>query len=339
MKSKAIIPLAVGLAVGGIAIKYTFDTVRAAQGKTADTEMVTVLLAVQDIPATVEVTPDMIRTTQIPQTPLLPPDTFKEPENLVGRVTLKAIPQGMPVLPSMIAPEGSKAGLPVRVKEGYRAVAVKIDESSGVGYLVHPGDWVDVLAVQDTRRHGKQHTESKLILERVAVAAVGQLLNDQPEEGANRHAQTVTLLVEVDDVPKLHLAQTRGRITLALRGSDDMTTRIDREDDEDEDAVEDDGEQTAIVQAAPVPTPQPVVTTHTVTVVNSSATEESSVEEVTYAGDGSMDVVEMTSGGRTIRRSAPRTTVPGPVGPAVGAAGEDNRYGESREQTPSEVTE
>jgi pilus assembly protein CpaB len=219
MKSKAIIPLAIGLVAGVFAIKASMDAVKSAKGAT-NSEETAVVVAVTDIPVTVAIQPEMLKVARTPKTPLLPGDVFTNPEQLIGRVAQKAIPQGVPILPTMIAPEGTSPGLLTRVKEGYRAVAVKIDESSGVGYLVRPNDWVDVLAVMDIKRGKGSETISRVILQCVQVGAVGQVLGQQKEDGG-KQARSVTLIVKEEDVPKLHLAQSRGKITLAMRGNDD----------------------------------------------------------------------------------------------------------------------
>lgn len=356
MKGKALVPLAVGLVVGLFAIKYTMDTVKRAKGST-DTATVAVIVARQDIPSTSAIKPEMLAIMETPRTPLLPTDVYTKAEDLLGRVAMKSIPQGVPILPSMIAPEGTLPGLLVRVKEGYRAVAVKIDESAGVGYLVKPNDWVDVLAVMEVKKFGRTETVSKLILERVQVAAVGQVLNDTPEEegaGANKHASTVTLLVKVDDVPKLHLAQTRGRITLAMRGNDDLTVRgTDETDDEGENTQEaKDGSQTgfgsvltamwgaaASQQASQPATQAPVEENHPVTVmvINSSASDkgQGDVRQIQFRDENSMETVESGATYRSSRR--PQRFGPASRPAVTPTQNEDENGTDSFE--PNEVTE
>lgn len=330
MKSKALIPLAVGLVVGIFAIKYTMDAMSQAKG--APTSVVKVVMAQKDIPATVVITPDMLAVAETPRTPLLPQETYTELAQLEGRVALKSIPRGSPVLPSMIAPKGTMPGLTVRVKEGFRAVAVKIDESSGVGYLVHPGDWVDVLAVMETKKLGKVKTESKLILERVQVAAVGQALNEGHDDGANRNVQTVTLLVKVDDVSKLHLAQTRGRITLAMRGNDDTTMTMK----DDEEAGDDADLAAAPVEAAPTPADPPTSAAplaYTVTVINdtAAANNQGSAQHITFPNADSINPIDIERGDAVRRNSGLRNAgEDGDTGaPPAGAAGQnENEPGE-----------
>jgi Flp pilus assembly protein CpaB len=139
-------------------------------------------------------------------------------EDLIGRVAIKTIPAGVPILPTMLAPRGSLPGLVVAIPDGYRAYTVKIDEASGVAYRVNPNDFVDVIVVMQVKRGRESETISKIILQNVAVGAVGQSV-DQDADG--KVAKSVTLLVPAEEVPKLHLAQSRGQLSLAMRGMED----------------------------------------------------------------------------------------------------------------------
>lgn len=369
MKSKALIPLVVGLVVGIIAIKYTMDTVNAAKGA-KKTDLVTVVLARSDIPSTVQITPDMLNVTETPKTPLLAMDTVVSADEIINRVALKSIPQGVPITMSMIAPEGTLAGLIVRVKEGFRAVGVKITESSGVGYLIHPGDWVDVIVVMDVKRRSRTETISRVILQRVQVGAVGQLLNQRhSEEGGNRVAQTVTLILKEEDVPKLHLAQSRGRITLAMRGAEDLAmnepaettgTEVFGNDDPEAAAQQQNEGQNASALAAmmaamkagknqtppeavapPVEQPEP----KTVTVINSSADKDNqdAVIHVTFRDEDSMEVLEINEGdrprSRKRRRGSLRRSAPAVERPSSDVAREEAVKDDLDTSDPSEDTE
>lgn len=223
MKSKGLIPLAVGLAVGIFAIKLTFDFVSKARASAGPAEGVPVLRAVVEVPMAAEITADMVDVVQSPKH-LVPKGAFETKESLIGRVTAVRIPPGMPVLPSMLAPEGTKAGMESRIPEGYRAVAVKIDESSGVAFLVKPGSRVDVVAVMSVKRDNKSETISKTILQNVEVAAVGQEIGERNDTDAVQ-SKSATLLVKPEDVPRLHLAAQRGKILLAMRNQVDQSSR------------------------------------------------------------------------------------------------------------------
>lgn len=224
MKGKAYIPLVVGLVVGVLAIKLTFDYVRKARGATLTGDMVNVVRARTTIPMAAEVTADMVEVVSAPRA-FVPKDAFNKKEDVVGRVTSVVVPKDMPVVANLLSAKGTVAGVEARIPEGYRAVAVKIDESSGVAFLVKPGSRVDVVAVMTTQGGRESETISKTILQNIEVAAVGQELGNNADKGAMT-SKTITLLLKPEDVPSLHLAAQKGKILLAMRNQGDMSSRM-----------------------------------------------------------------------------------------------------------------
>lgn len=222
MKSRAIIPLAVGLAVGVFAIKVFTDVLQKAKGA-SKTDDVTVVCATRDIAPAMEITETMIEVKQVPRAGA-PQMAFTEAQEVLGRVASLTIPRGMAVVPTLLAPKGTPPGMAVRIKDGYRAVAVKVDEFAGVAGWIKPGSRVDVVAVmQTTGASGRQRgTISKVILDNIEVLAVGQDLGSAGDMGASV-VKSVTLLVRPEDVPKLHLAGTKGTIKLAMRNQRDYS--------------------------------------------------------------------------------------------------------------------
>jgi pilus assembly protein CpaB len=235
MKGKAIIPLVLGLCVGLVAVKLLVDTLKKAQASSAASQMVEAVRAKQDIDAYTEIKPEMVEVIKTSDSRFAPAndrvsslDALLKPR---ARVTSKAIPQGSPVLLSMLAPEGTQAGMEGRIPQGFRAVSVEIDEVTGVAYQMKPGDWVDVIVVMDVDSGGgkrNKETIAESILDRVQVAAIGQATTGKPGDGASKvkAAKSATLLIPEEEVPKLHLAQSRGKITLAMRGDDDTTKSV-----------------------------------------------------------------------------------------------------------------
>ena len=221
MKGRAIIPLVVGLAVGVLAIKIFADVLRKARGA-AGGESTEVVCAATDIGPTVEIKESMVELKTTPKA-LVPKLAFAKLEDVVGRVASLTIPRGMPVVPILLAPKGTPPGMAVRIRDGYRAVAVKIDEFAGVAGWIKPGSHVDVVAVMQTRETGRvQGTISKVILENVEVLAVGQDIGISGDMAASV-TKSVTLLVKPEDVPRLHLAATKGQLRLAMRNQRDFT--------------------------------------------------------------------------------------------------------------------
>jgi len=223
MNAKALIPLVAGLGIGGLALKLGLDTLKSARGAQKPAENTQVWGPKQDIPRGTAITEEMLQSLPFPPD-LVPEGAFSEKEALVGRVPRVVMPGGLPVLETMLAPEGTKAG--IYVKPGYRAVAVKIDASSGVDYHLEPGCFVDVVGSFKIRRGKRQETIARTIIENVEVAAVGERLSpatssEEEPKGRNRMVRAVVLFVEPDQQKQLLLAEQRGQIKLGLRGNAD----------------------------------------------------------------------------------------------------------------------
>ena len=228
MKGKAIIPLVVGLCIGLVAIKFVVDAVREAQATGTPKETVTVVRAAADINVGEEFSPDLLEEVEVIPSGLVPANQrVGSIADLEGRVAVKTIPQGAAVLKTMLAPEGTKPGMVARVPRGFRAFSVPISETSAVAFQFRPGDWVDVIVVMDIKGAGRRtETISEVILQNIQVIAVGRSQSSRATTGNQKAkaAKSATLLVPEMEVPKLHLARTRGTIALALRGDDGMTT-------------------------------------------------------------------------------------------------------------------
>jgi pilus assembly protein CpaB len=228
MNARALIPLIAGLGIGGLALKLGLDFVQRARGaQSADTQ---VLVAQQDIPRWVTIDDNMLNEVVFPAK-AVPPGAFVDREELVGRVLRMATPGGVPILESMLLPPGAKPGLVV--PKGFRAVAVKIDEGSGVDYHLEPGCRVDVIGYFSVRKGGETQMVAQTILKDIEVGAVGPQLssagNSEKDESAKvdsrrqQKVRAVTLFVKPGKVPTLHMAEQRGKIKLAMRGSDEDT--------------------------------------------------------------------------------------------------------------------
>lgn len=215
MKSRAIIPLVVGLAVGGIAIKGFLNILKKAKGANVS-ELVEVVRASADIAPTLEITEAMVSRTSVPKA-LAPDGVFSDPGKVIGRVTSQMIPKGMPITASLLAPEGTPPGMVARIPDGYRAVAIQVDEIIGVGGFIKPGSRVDIVIVMSGQ--DRNQNISRVILQNIEVLAVGQ----KTESGGQSAAVTrsVTVLVKPDEAAKLHLASTKGKLRLTLRSQDD----------------------------------------------------------------------------------------------------------------------
>lgn len=219
MNGKALIPLVAGLGIGGFALWMGVQTLRSVKGAQKPAEHTPVWAAKETIPRGTEITEEMVVSLPFPKS-LVPAGAITKKEDLVARVPSVDAPAGLPILDTMLFPPGVRSGL--HVKPGYRAVAVKIDESSGVDYHLQPGSFVDVVGSFQTRRNNKNETVARTIVENVEIGAVGPRISaaagkDEGEKSGTRSVRAVTLFVKPEEVPKLLLAEQKGKIKLSLR--------------------------------------------------------------------------------------------------------------------------
>ncbi|AZT82389.1 Flp pilus assembly protein CpaB [Marinobacter sp. NP-4(2019)] len=100
------------------------------------------------------------------------------------------------------------------VPHGHQAMAIAVDDVSGVGGLLRPGDRVDVTA--SFRRSDKDKPAALKLLGNVLVLAVkGVPFNGEAgEESDSRRNNTVVLSVPEDKVSRLLLASSEGKLQL-----------------------------------------------------------------------------------------------------------------------------
>jgi pilus assembly protein CpaB len=218
-KAKSVVPLLVGLGVGFYAVKLGVDMVKRAQGSGTGGPGTSIVITTLEAPVGTELTAEMLKVVEVPQV-LAPARAFTDPKEVVGRVVSHSLLSGGYICEDVLAPPGTPPGLNVKIPEGYRAVAVKVDEYSSVAGFLLPGSRVDVIAVMSTNSSRGRDTVSRTILEDIEVAAVGQSMAD-PKDPTATITRSVTLLVKPKAAALLHLADTKGRIRLALRQQKD----------------------------------------------------------------------------------------------------------------------
>ncbi len=146
-----------------------------------------------------------------------------DPKTLVGSVARTTIDENRPVTQALLVSE--KAGLlPIMIKEGMRAMSVKVDRVSGVSGFITPNSSVDVVIAGTPVGSGHTGQIGKIVLQNVTVMATGMQIELQDNEPVE--VPTVTLLVSPTDAEKLTLATRQGPLQLALRNFQDETVVV-----------------------------------------------------------------------------------------------------------------
>ena len=184
-----------------------------------------------------QITEENIRKVAWPKK-AIPEGTFTSLEDLFPpgekpfRTALRTMEKHEAVLGAKVTRPGEDAGVASRLTDGMRAIAIKVDVTSGVSGFLAPGDRVDVYWTGRSDSNGQRREVTKLIQTNLHIIAVDQRA-DLDRVGP-AVARTITVEGTPDDVAKLNLAQLSGRLTLALVGHGDTTASGPVEVDHDD---------------------------------------------------------------------------------------------------------
>lgn len=163
----------------------------------------------------------------VPQGAILAKDKdalLKDPKTNEGRVARVSILKGEPISETKLAPAGAQPGLSFAIKEGKRAITVRVNDVVGVAGFALPGNFVDILVNttdEAAKSVGENKTISKIVLEHILLLAVAQETNQG--EGKPKVVNAVTLEVTPDQAEKIDLARSIGSLSLVLRNQIDNT--------------------------------------------------------------------------------------------------------------------
>lgn len=226
MRLVGILVLVLGVALAGGALYYSkqyFAAIEARNKAPQGPAMVKVVVAKVPLAYGQEVTVDSLNVVDWPKASV-PAGTFDTVDALVDgagqqkRIVLRAIEPGEPILQAKVTGFGQDVGMSMRLADGKRAYALSIDEVSGVGGFLAPGDRVDIIL---TESRGEQ-LASRVILQDILVIAVDQ--SATKDRASPRVGRTATVEVDSRQAQILALAQQVGRLSLTLRGLNETST-------------------------------------------------------------------------------------------------------------------
>ena len=208
-----------------------------------------IVVARANIPLGVVVTTDMVDNATVPVASKLP-TALTDENQIIGRPVRRSIGTGAQLTSEDVTGNAGQCG-DIQVPGGQRAMAIQVDQISGVGTVVKPGDFVDAVVgftgdrfqvvqiAQATQNQpgqitvvpGINTTTVKLLLQ--GMQALCTLLpppapaqNGQPAPTASNGTalnpsatQIVILSVTPQQSEVLKFAQMEGNITLTLRDS------------------------------------------------------------------------------------------------------------------------
>ncbi len=113
-----------------------------------------VVQAVSTISLGSTITASQVTVKQVPVT-VAPVDAFSDPSQVVGRIARAQIEAGSTLTAADFATGNTAQGDQIvqALKPGYRAMSVQVDQGTGVGTLIQPGDHVDMVIGLDIQEY------------------------------------------------------------------------------------------------------------------------------------------------------------------------------------------
>ncbi|HEY1505639.1 MAG TPA: Flp pilus assembly protein CpaB [Stellaceae bacterium] len=139
-------------------------------------------------------------------------------DDLVGSVVRASISGGEPITDDRLIKKGDRGFLSAIMAPGSRAVTVPLQQTTGLGGLVLPGDHVDVVltaVVPGTVPNEPEHRASETVLEDIRVIAIDQKMSDMSNETVMAHSATLEVTPKQSEI--LALVTDMGKISLTLR--------------------------------------------------------------------------------------------------------------------------
>ena len=240
-----------------------------------------ILVATVDLGLADTVTSQHIKLVSWPKASV-PPGALRTPAEAEGRVVRSSVVAGEPLIDGKLAPQLSGRGgiMPMLIPEGQRGVTIRVDEAMRESGFVLPNSRVDVLVSMP--KAGTNEKIAKVILQDVTVLASGQTVEMKDNKPVTN--TTVTLALTPQQVERLAVAQSEGRLMLVQRNLRD--TQFVRTPGATPSSLLSDiapapsPEQKPTVLARSAPLPVPVVEKYPVAVIRGTKiTEQTFVRE------------------------------------------------------------
>jgi len=276
MRRRLVLVLVVASIVGLLTSTLVYRVLKSAAATRAEGAEPIVVAAV-NMNMAETITPEHVKLVPWPAKSI-PAGAVRTVAEAQGRVIRSSVVAGEPLIESKLAPQLAGRGglMPMLVPEGQRAVTIKVDDAIKESGFVLPNSRVDVL-VSMAKEKNSQERISKVIIQDVTVLAAGQTVELRDNKPVT--ITTVTLALQPAQVERLALAQSEGKLTLAMRNLRDTAivhtkgaTAATLLGDTAPAASPSTPSHSAVKATAPLPPPR--IDTHAVTVLRGNKAAE-----------------------------------------------------------------
>lgn len=191
-------------------------------------DVVDILVPIENIEVGVELKSTLFRKESREKSAFTGVNLISDFEQIRGVYAKSFIPAGQPLVTDHITAKPPINSVVPKIRQGYRAITVKLDRETTNEGWARAGVRVDVLLVANA---GAKATAT-IILQNVRVLSSGTSVSSEfggESQMVEGDASTVTLEVSIEDQKRLKLASGQGALRLLLRGDEDTGDVIETE--------------------------------------------------------------------------------------------------------------
>ncbi len=189
----------------------------------AEVDQKALVVAKADLPMGAMITAEDVRLMEYPVN-AFPQGGFETIEEVIDRSVTGQILANEPIISGRVTDKGAGFGLAPLIEEGYRAIAIAVNQVSGVSGFILPGSKVDVLLTAQGVG-GMEDNLTTTVLENVLVLSTGHS-QEADAAGQPQNVPVVNMLLKPEDARLLTLATQEGRIQLVLRNPKDNDSEM-----------------------------------------------------------------------------------------------------------------
>jgi len=144
-----------------------------------------VVVATRDILQYETVRPTDIDVRQIPNE-MVPPGYISNARDVIDAVAAIPISKGEFLLDNKIISKNLYSGLDTQIAVGKRAISIPVNAKTALGYLLRPGNRVDLAAHFEYKTPDAKISETKIFMQDLLVLASGRTIQSQTPIGVDQ---------------------------------------------------------------------------------------------------------------------------------------------------------
>lgn len=143
------------------------------------------VIASRDILQFETIRPTDVEVIKVPSA-MLPPGHIEDPKDVIDAVAAIPITKGQHILENKIISKNIYSGLDTQIAQGRRAISIPVNPKSSVGFMLRPGNRIDLAAHFEYRSAGTNISEVKVFMQDLLVLASGRTIQSSAPKAVDQ---------------------------------------------------------------------------------------------------------------------------------------------------------